>query len=928
MWRLVSPTSHRGNFVRSVFTFVLAVLITALLWAVTISPPTHAAEASWDGNAIVYGSNKYNGPVTPTTVKALGLFDGVQAYTFNEKSQKPNSGSSSSSNSPPVLHVIYFANADDVKTATNAKYRTYTDNGGTYSNPSTPEDIDIISQSEAAGGTAGTTSCEVDHGVGWWICPITNFLADGMDWIYSILSGFLEVQPPQTGQDNSLYRAWSFMRNIANVAFGIVFLIIIYSQLTNFGVTNYGIKKLFPRLIIAALLVNLSYFICSIAIDISNILGYSIQEIFAGLRESLVGPEGNGYSLTSWQSVSGFILSGGTAATAGILGAAITLTDFGIGGAIFLLLPALVSALVAVVVALFIMAARQAIIIVFVILSPLAFVAYLLPNTEKLFDKWRGTFMTMLILFPAFSVIFGGSQLAGTAIIQNADSINLVILGLMVQVAPLFITPFLIQFSGGLLGKIAGLANDPKRGLIDRTKNFTKDRTDNLKARRLRDTTRPSQFLRRGAQWRDGRRRYREGMAGAAGAEADARWSNDQRFSNIDQVSRAAGDRKALGDSRSELRYQASKNIAGELQDIEVRVRSVKLQLDNAKAITDNNWDANHTPLVTQTRIQSRILKEEQTALHSTHDAEFEEFKNGSVDNIHGLNNNAAVQAMLAQSRTDTERIALNAMRSDSAKRAVNERFTQDLKDNTRQIDGVTLQNYAGGVQEVVGAQRALASAISSLESASAESVKNATTILTHGNYSDTIVRQIALGDSAGTDIIVTDDMRKAAIAKTAGGPNTDEIIELMRQIEINTTEDNLEFRQTFVDALSGNSSKPKWATAGVLAGLKQGEGAGVPGQERIDGWIASAFEANKFSEAETLVTHDKSYLKELYGAMQRNPGSFTPAARQTFREQLILAQTDTRYSGRIGDSREVINNLSAELGITAEDLRRPDQPQ
>src|SRR5690606_39097781 len=133
----------------------------------------------------------------------------------------------------------------------------------------------------------------------------------------------------------------------------------------------------------------------------------------------------------------------------------------------------------AVLVALLVMAARQAIITILVVIAPLAFVAYLLPNTEKWFDKWRGLFMTMLILFPAFSVVFGGSQLAAMIIIQNADSLNLIILGMLVQVAPLFITPMLVKMGGSLLAKIAGIVNNPNKGLIDRTRNFAKDRSEN-----------------------------------------------------------------------------------------------------------------------------------------------------------------------------------------------------------------------------------------------------------------------------------------------------------------------------------------------------------------------------------------------------------------------------------------------------------------
>ena len=93
--------------------------------------------------------------------------------------------------------------------------------------------------------------------------------------------------------------------------------------------------------------------------------------------------------------------------------------------------------------------------------------------------------MTMLMVFPMFSLLFGGSQLASYIIIQNTDKISVVILGLLVQAAPLAITPFLLQFSGSLVGKMAGMLNDPKKGLVDRSRNWSKDRAETLAKRKM-----------------------------------------------------------------------------------------------------------------------------------------------------------------------------------------------------------------------------------------------------------------------------------------------------------------------------------------------------------------------------------------------------------------------------------------------------------
>lgn len=44
------------------------------------------------------------------------------------------------------------------------------------------------------------------------------------------------------------------MRNIANVVFVVMFLVVIYSLLTGRGVGNYNIKRMLPRFIVGAIL--------------------------------------------------------------------------------------------------------------------------------------------------------------------------------------------------------------------------------------------------------------------------------------------------------------------------------------------------------------------------------------------------------------------------------------------------------------------------------------------------------------------------------------------------------------------------------------------------------------------------------------------------------------------------------------------------
>ena len=485
----------RGGFsVRSIITFVASVLVSVLLWAILAPTPAQAAtEASFVGDVITFDGHTYN-PVSDLD-PSHGLATGTSVYIYYSPDNVESRATSA--------FFIYFAPGTDPPTATTADYVAYDYNtaNNTFSNPHDRQNITM----EPSSQQDSYNSCTVTGGLGWIICPVTVFMADAMDNLFTLLGGFIAVQPLNingAGSDNGLYTAWNIMRNIANIAFVVAFLIIIYSQLVG-GTTNYSLKKLIPRLVVAAVLVNVSFVISALAIDISNILGWSIQDVFNNIRKDVfhISDETLGAGLnSSWSVVTALVLGGGGAA----IGTAYAISS----GALYLLIPMLLMLVLTVLMVFIILAARQAIIIILVIIAPLAFVANLLPNTEKWFTKWRDLFMTMLIFFPAFSLVYGGAQLAGQIIIMNAgDNIVMVLFGMAVQVAPLVITPLLLRLSGNLLGKIAQIANNPNKGLLDRNKKWANDRAE---LRRLNSVSkgrgpgakmvRANEFRRRGLQ--------------------------------------------------------------------------------------------------------------------------------------------------------------------------------------------------------------------------------------------------------------------------------------------------------------------------------------------------------------------------------------------------------------------------------------------
>jgi hypothetical protein len=486
MWDALVRAPLGSNTQRKFVTFIASLLVACFGYILVATPSVNAiGEAEWSGdNTLSHKGRDYNGPKTANNNDKSSLPEGTIYFSsYDETNIQPGE--------PAVGYLIYFSPGTELSEATRATYRQadFDMASGQFSNLTEPEDIDVDASTWGAAATLQPTTCDVD-GLGWIVCPVSGYIAKGMDYLYSLLTYFLEVAPI-TGGDNSIYQMWNIVKSLANICFIIAFLIIIYAQISGAFVSNYTIKKMLPRLVIAAVLVNTSYWICSIAVDLSNVLGGSVQDVFKIMQEKIGAANSEASELT-WETATAYALGGGGIAL-GLVGLA-GATSFGGGALAFLIIAALIPAMFAVFVAVAVLAARQALITVLIVLSPLAFVAYLLPNTEDMFRRWRKLFMNLLIIFPAFSVIFGASQLTGVLIIQNANIFPVVILGLLVQVAPLFITPFLIKLSSGLFSTIAGLTNDKSKGVFDRAKNWSDANREYHKSRAMRKGLDPNRF--------------------------------------------------------------------------------------------------------------------------------------------------------------------------------------------------------------------------------------------------------------------------------------------------------------------------------------------------------------------------------------------------------------------------------------------------
>ena len=295
------------------------------------------------------------------------------------------------------------------------------------------------SEENKDGGEDSKSRCAID-GIGWIICPVVNFLADISDDSAGILAKLLEVNSfilTNRGPD-SAFHYWSRIRDIANIVFIIAFLIIIYSQVSGLGISNYGIKKLLPKLLMTIVLVNISFYLCSILVDISNIIGSSSFNFITSLGGGGSGPEGGWATKGNWW----------TGIAAGVVG---TATAFFVLGT---LISGLVFVVVTATVTVFLLGARQALVIFTIILSPLAFVALLLPSTEGLYKKWWGFFKTLLFLYPAVGLLYGACNLGATVIngMKGESPVLLQIIAAALTFTPLLLVSRLTSLMTSMMG--------------------------------------------------------------------------------------------------------------------------------------------------------------------------------------------------------------------------------------------------------------------------------------------------------------------------------------------------------------------------------------------------------------------------------------------------------------------------------------------
>lgn len=290
------------------------------------------------------------------------------------------------------------------------------------------------------------------NGFGSIICSGQNLFVTITQILFDTVSKILESQAELTKED-AVRQQWGNLLNVANAILIIAFLVVIYSTATSTGgLSNYDVKKLLPRIIIFAMAINLSYYICMALVDLSNILGHGIFGLFLG------GKTGDAPQLMKTAKATADAIS-----IPPEVGAITTVAIVAI--LIFLVGPPIIIALLTI---LFALVVRGMALMILVIISPVAIASYLFNSQglSKGFTMWRDNYIKLLLVYPLFMLVWAGSRVVSSLNPSNPDP-TLAIFGLLMEViclvAPAMSILPLFKMSGDIMGK-ATIAAQNNRG--------------------------------------------------------------------------------------------------------------------------------------------------------------------------------------------------------------------------------------------------------------------------------------------------------------------------------------------------------------------------------------------------------------------------------------------------------------------------------
>ncbi len=238
------------------------------------------------------------------------------------------------------------------------------------------------------------------HAAGWEVDVVSGILsvfiwALGLIMILVVKGLILIASYQNFIGSEAVILGWVIVRDIANMFFVVVLMIIAFGTILH--VENYNYKKWLPKLILMAILINFSKTICGILIDIAQVAMMTFVNAFKDI---------GGANLTDMLGIAKIVKISKDSAgdISNVVGAYVL-------GMLYLLV-----AIVVIVTMAFILAMRLVMIWIYVVLSPLAYLLAAFPGGQKYSSQWWSEFTKNLIVGPvlAFFIWLSLAALGGT----------------------------------------------------------------------------------------------------------------------------------------------------------------------------------------------------------------------------------------------------------------------------------------------------------------------------------------------------------------------------------------------------------------------------------------------------------------------------------------------------------------------------------
>ncbi len=197
-------------------------------------------------------------------------------------------------------------------------------------------------------------------------------------------------------------KGWIIIRDIFNIFFVVILLVIAFA--TVLKIERYSYKRMLGGFLFAAVLVNFSKLICGIIIDVSQVLMLTFVNAFKSVGEGNLAEMLGLRQLLSFSRDSNAVEIGNQKL-----------------GALLLGLVFAIIALVVITIMTLIFAFRIVMLWFLVLLSPLAFVAQVLPNLQRYASQWWQKFGNQVVVGPVLAFFLWLSL----AMVQEGQILNL-----------------------------------------------------------------------------------------------------------------------------------------------------------------------------------------------------------------------------------------------------------------------------------------------------------------------------------------------------------------------------------------------------------------------------------------------------------------------------------------------------------------------